>query len=346
MIGLFFAIGLVLLSSAICSGTEAALFSVPLVKARQMAQNKRPAALNLLAIRENMNRPIATIVILNNVANIVGSIVVGNLATSALGSKWLGLVSGILTFLVIIFSEIIPKTLGENYADTIALRVARPVLLLSRLLTPLVWCVEKMTAPFSRNDNRFTTDEAEIKLLAKIGHKEGAIERDESEMIQRVFKLNDKSAAELMTPRVTMTYLKADATLAEMNAEIINSQHSRIVVISDTPDDALGMALKDELLAALVNGEREKTIRHYTHEVRFVPESAKADRLLDLFQESRQHLAVVLDEYGGVSGVVTLEDVLEILTGEIVDETDTAVNMQEVAKQRRARMGIPQETDE
>lgn len=343
MSGLFIAIGVVLLSSAICSGTEAALFSIPLLKARQMAQTRQPAALTLLAIRENMNRPIATIVILNNVANIVGSIVVGNLATAALGNRWLGVVSGTLTFLVIIFSEIIPKTIGENYADAIALRVAHPVLLLSRLLTPLVWCVEKLTAPFSKADNRFTTDEAEIKLLAKIGQKEGVIERDESEMIQRVFKLNDKSAADLMTPRVTMTYLKADATLAEMKSQIIDSQHSRIVVIEKSPDEVRGIALKDELLAAMVQGQSDHAIADYTHEARFVPEFAKADRLLKLFQENRQHLAVVLDEYGGVSGVVTLEDTLEVLTGEIVDETDTAVDMQEVAKQRRAKMPISQQ---
>ncbi len=342
---LFLAIGVVLLSSAICSGTEAALFSVPLIKARQLAQGKRPAALTLLTIRENMNRPIATIVILNNVANIVGSIVVGNLASSVLGSRWLGPVSGILTFLVIIFSEIIPKTLGENYAERISLRVARPVLLLSRLLTPLVWCVEKITAPFSSTDTRFSTNEAELKLLAKIGHNEGVIEKDESEMIQRVFKLNDKSAVELMSPRVTMTSLKADATLAEMKAAIIDSQHSRIVVIQETPDDVRGIVLKDELLSAMVKGESDKPIADYTHEARFVPENAKADRLLDVFRQSRQHLAVVLDEYGGVSGVVTLEDVLEVLTGEIVDETDTAVDLQEVAKQRRARMTTPQEPE-
>ena len=345
MSGLLIAIVLVLLSSAICSGTEAALFSIPLTKARQLAQNKHPAALILLAIRENMNRPIATIVILNNIANIVGSMVVGNLAASALGSQWLGLVSGILTFLVIIFSEIIPKTLGENYAETIALHVARPVLLLSRLLSPLVWCIEKITAPFSNNNEGFTTDEAEIKLLAKIGHKEGAIEKDESEMIQRVFKLNDKSAVELMSPRVTMTSISADASLAVIKNDIINSQHSRIVVINETPDDVRGIALKDELLAAMVEDRFDTKIADYTHEARFVPENAKADRLLNIFRQSRQHLAIVLDEYGGVSGVVTLEDVLEVLTGEIVDETDTAIDLQEVAKQRRAKMALSQDME-
>lgn len=191
MIQLVLAIGIVLISSAICSGTEAALFSIPLIKVRQLAQSKQVSALALLAIRENMSRPIATIVILNNIANIVGSIMVGNIATSVLGSRWLGVVSGVLTFLVIIFSEIIPKTVGESHAERISLAVARPVRTLTRLLTPLIWCVEKIVTPFTHDGDSFTTDEAEIKLLAKIGHKEGVIEQDESDMIQRVFKLDN-----------------------------------------------------------------------------------------------------------------------------------------------------------
>ncbi len=335
MVGLLIAVGIVLIASAICSGTEAALFSIPLIKVRQLAGSNHPSAQTLLGIRENMSRPIATIVILNNIANIVGSIVVGHVATSVLGNQWLGIVSGILTFTVIIFSEIIPKTVGENHAEKLSLMVAHPVAALTRLLTPLIWCVEKITAPFTPNGNPFTTNEAEIKLLAKIGHKEGVIEQDESEMIQRVFKLNDMTAADLMSPRVTMTYLKGQTRLIDAKDEIIRSQHSRIVVIQETRDDVLGIALKDELLAAMVQGHSESRIADFIHEARFVPETAKADQLLKVFQGTRQHLAVVIDEYCGVSGVVTLEDVLEVLTGEIVDETDTVVDLQQLAKQRR-----------
>ncbi len=144
MLVLLIAIGVVLLSSAICSGSEAALFSVPIVKVRRMVQSNRPGAQALLSIREQMNRPIATIVILNNIANIVGTMVVGYLAANVLGRQWLGLVSGILTFLVILFSEIIPKTVGERYSEQISVVIARPVAGLTRILTPLYGALKKL----------------------------------------------------------------------------------------------------------------------------------------------------------------------------------------------------------
>ncbi len=335
MLKLVIAIGIVLLSSAICSGSEAALFSVRLVKVRRMAQSKRPEALALLSIRERMNRPIATIVILNNIANIVGTIVVGFIAREVLGSQWLGLVSGILTFLVILFSEIIPKTLGDRYSDQIALVIARPVAGLTRILTPLIWCIEKITNPLTAGGNSFTTDEAEIKLLAKMGQEAGTIEDDEFEMIRKIFNLNDMTAADLMTPRVVMTYLKGDLTLAEAKEDILASQHSRIIVIGETQDQVIGVALKNELLAAIIQGKLNQSISIFSHEVHFVLGRKRANQLLSIFQQARQHLAVVVDEYGGVSGVVTLEDVLEVLTGELVDETDTVVDLQEFARKRR-----------
>ena len=335
MLTLVIAIGIVLLSSAICSGSEAALFSVRLVKVRRLAQSKRPNALALLSIREQMNRPIATIVILNNIANIVGTIVVGYLATAVLGSQWLGLVSGMLTFLVILFSEIIPKTLGERYSDQIALVIARPVAGLTRILTPLIWCIEKITNPLTAGGNSFTTDEAEIQLLAKMGQEAGTIEDDEFEMIRKIFNLNDMMAADLMTPRVVMTYLKGDLTLAEAKEDILNSPHSRIIVIGETPDEVIGVALKTELLAGIIQGKLDQSISNFAYTVQFVLGRKRADQLLSIFQQARQHLAVVVDEYGGVSGVVTLEDVLEVLTGQLVDETDTIDDLQEFARKRK-----------
>ena len=334
MLTLIIAIGIVLLSSAICSGSEAALFSVPIVKVRRLAQSNRPSALALLSIREQMNRPIATIVILNNIANIVGTSVVVFVARDVLGSQWLGLVSGVLTFLVILFSEIIPKTVGERYSDQIALVIAQPVSGLTRILTPLIWCIEKITNPLTAGGNRFTTDEAEIKLLAKMGQEAGTIEDDEFEMIRKIFNLNDMTAADLMTPRVVMTYLKGDLTLADAKEDILNSPHSRIIAVGETLDEVTGVALKTELLAGIIQGKLDQSISSFAYTVHFVLGRKRADQLLSIFQQTRQHLAVVVDEYGGVSGVVTLEDVLEVLTGPLVDETDTVVDLQEFARKQ------------
>lgn len=321
-----------------CSGVETALLSISTIRVRQLASSNNPSALALLTIKERISRPIATIVILNNIFNIVGSIVIGSLATNVLGDAWLGIFSGVLTFLIIVFGEIVPKTVGERYAEQIALIGALPVKGLTFLLKPLVWIVEKATLPFTKGKRRPTTNEAEIKLLANIGYQEGIIEDDEAEMIQRVFRLNDLTAADVMTPRTIITYLPGDRTLAESKRDIIASQHTRIIVIGESIDQVLGFALKQKLLVAMVEGDNEQKIASLTRKVKFVPETIRADKLLKNFLEAREHLAVVVDEYGNVAGVITLEDVLEVLTGEIVDETDRIIDLQEIARKKRERM--------
>ncbi|MBW4556952.1 MAG: hemolysin family protein [Trichormus sp. ATA11-4-KO1] len=338
MLQLVIIVFVVILGSAFCSGTETALFSVSPLRVRQLAQSHNPSAVALLAIRENMNRPIATIVILNNIFNIVGSILTGNIATQVLGDIWLGIFSGILTFLIIIFGEIIPKTIGERYAEPIALLAALPVTGLSIIFTPLVWIIENVTTPFVKGKKRPTTNEAEIKLLANIGQQEGIIESDEAEMIQRVFRLNDVTASDLMTPRIMLTYIWGNLTLAEAKKDIIASQHTRIIVIDESIDQVIGFALKQNLLTAMVEGKNNEKIANLARKVHFVPEIIRADKLLKNFIEAREHLAVVVDEYGDVAGVVTLEDVLEVITGEIVDETDRSVDLQEIARKKREKM--------
>ncbi|MGB3509355.1 MAG: hemolysin family protein [Microcoleaceae cyanobacterium] len=337
MLKLFIVVLIILIGSAFCSATETALLSVSPIKVQQLAQSKKPAALALWGIRKKINRPIATVVIINNIFNIVGSILIGNIAASVLGNTWLGVFSAILTFLVIVFGEIIPKTLGERYAIKYALSIALPVQGLTFIFTPIVWLMEKITSPFTKGKKLPTTNEAEIMFLTRIGYQEGVIEGDEAEMIRRVFRLNDKIAANIMTPRIATTYLWANSTLAEVKEEIIASQHSRIVVIEDSIDDVVGVALKYELLQGMIEGKEHQKIADVMREVRFIPDTLKVDQLLKEFQKYRQHLMVVLDEYGGTSGVVTLEDVLEELTGEIVDETDRSVDLQIVARMRGKR---------
>lgn len=338
MLVLIIVVTVVLVGSAFCSGTEAALLSISPIKVRQLAQSKKPAALALASIKLHINRPIATIVILNNIFNIVGSIMIGSLTSKVLGDAWLGLFSGVLTFLIIIFGEIVPKTLGQRYAEPVSLFMAIPTRFVTVIFTPVVWLVEHVTAPLVKGNKLPTTNEAEIKFLTNIGFQEGVIEDDEAEMIQRVFQLNDLNASDLMSPRIIVTYLKGDQTLNECQKEIIKSQHTRILVINETIDEVTGLVLKDELLTAMIEGNGDRQINTLKRPVHFVPETNRADKLLKVFQENREHLAVVLDEYGGVAGVVTLEDVLEVLTGEIVDETDRNVDLQEIARKKRLRL--------
>jgi len=338
MLAIILIVILILLGSAFSSASEAALLSVSPVRVRQLAQSKKPAALALAGIRHRINRPIATIVLLNNIFNIVGSIMIGSLVAKTLGASWLGVFSGVLTLLIIVFGEILPKVLGQRYAETICLLVAIPVRFLTFIFIPLIWLVERVTLPFTHGHNIPTTNEAEIKFLTNIGYQEGVIEDDEAEMIQRVFQLNDLNASDLMTPRIIITYLKGDQTLNECQQDIIKSQHTRILVIDDSVDNVTGLVLKDQLLTAMIQGDCDRLIGDLIRPVQFVPETNRADKLLKVFQETREHLAVVLDEYGGVAGVVTLEDVLEVLTGEIVDETDRNVDLQEIARKKRYRL--------
>jgi len=326
------AVGAVILASAVCSGSEAAIFSVPLTRARELADRRGRSGQALLAIRQQMGRPIATIVVLNNVANIVGSIVVGAMAVRVLGQAWIGAFSAALTFLIIVGSEIIPKTLGERYAVPIGLTIARPLRLLTFVMTPLVWSIERITRPITRGAEP-STSESEIRLLAHVGHSEGVIEPEEARLVQRVFELNDKLARDLMTPRTVLTYLEGNRPLAQAEDDIIAAPHSRILIVGEDTDDILGVALKTQLLAALVR-KSSAHLADLAQEVQFVPEVMRGDDLLRLFRATRQHLAVVVDEYGGIAGVVSLEDVLEALVGPIADETDRWVNLRAVARRK------------
>ncbi|MFT6794681.1 MAG: CBS domain containing-hemolysin-like protein [Rubritalea sp.] len=329
---------LVILISALCSGTEAALFSVPIMKVRQMADEqcdvtkRKLGTKSLLIIREKMSRPISMIVILNNIANIGGTTIVTLLAKEIYSSLLVGVISGSLTFMVIIFAEIIPKTIGEKHNLKISLFMAKPVLFLTKILTPLIWLVELLTRPFTGKDRLvLSTDEREIRYMAQLGEEEGVIEADELEMLHGVFQLNDMDARALMTPRISLTCIDGDVSIKSVIDEVIGTQHSRIVVIGESRDDVVCVVLKSSLLIAMIKGQGEDKVRLHGYEPVEVLHEMKADSILPIFQKSRQHLAIVRDEFGGVDGVITLEDIIEELTGEIVDETDMDEDMREAA---------------
>ncbi|MDX2212483.1 MAG: hypothetical protein SFY66_04260 [Oculatellaceae cyanobacterium bins.114] len=166
------------------------------------------------------------------------------------------------------------------------------------IFTPLVVGLEKVTAPFVGGQRRPITNEIEIQLLARLGHQEGVIEEDEFEMIQQVFRLNDVTARDMMTPRVAITYLYGKATLVEAKADIVFSQHSRMIVVEESLDEVLGIALRSELLIGLIQEHEGQTVASLTRPAHFIPESLRTGKLLKTFQAAREHLAVVVDEYG------------------------------------------------
>jgi CBS domain containing-hemolysin-like protein len=315
---LVLAVLILLTLSALASGAEVALFAVPYSQVLTAHEEGRRGSHALKRVKEQMARPIMAIVVWNNVSNIVGAIGAG-----VFGDKWLGVFSAVLTMMVILFAEITPKTLGERYAERIALLVAPPVLVLSRLMTPLLWCIEQFVRPFVKDGATLSTSEEEIQALTRLGRQTGVIEADESELIQRVFRLNDVTAGDILTPTPQLDALDCELNLAEAREQVLKVTHTRLPIYKpDNPGEIIGVVNVRDLLAELAQGRDTQLVTELASEPSFVPETMVGDDLLRHFQATKQHLAVVVNGMGTVLGVVTLEDVIEELVGEIIDETD------------------------
>lgn len=318
------AVALVVMAlSAIASGTEAALFSVSYPRARTLLAAKKPGARALVRVKEDMTRAIGTIVIVNNIANIVGSALVGALAADVFSSALLGVFFAGFTLAVIVFSELIPKTLAEHYADRIAPFMAPIVLVVMGVFRPVLWLINVLVRPFHAPDAIKTkVSEDEIKMMALLGREAGAIEQDESKLIRRAFRLNDITADDMMTPAALVETIPGDVAIGDQRRRILDLRHSRVPVTGDAPHIILGMAMTRDLIAAAARDEFQATPADFIQEALRVRNDVAADDLLPLFQRKEQHLAVVEDAEGRMVGVVTLEDVLEELVGEITDEKD------------------------
>ncbi len=323
-----------LLGSALFSALEAALFSVPINKVKILEEQKKEGSSVLLRIKNDMRPTITVLVLFTNIFNIAGSIFVGVIAANVLDSTKIGIFSALLTFMVIVFSEILPKSLGDAYAEKISLRTAKPLFYLTKIFSPFIWLI--LTATNSLPKKKKSISEEEIRSLSNIGYLEGVIEKDEKEMIQRVFLLNDLKAKDIMTPRTIMTSFQADKKLKDLEENIYSLSHSRIPIYRRNMDDIIGISHQRDLLIACSKGEKNRKISEFaSNEAIFVSEETKIDNLIPIFREQRCHLAVVVDQFGGTSGVVTLEDVLEQIIGEVVDETDKTVNLRKKALKKK-----------
>ncbi len=323
----------VLLGAGTVAMVESALFSISLTRVKVLVEKKRRGAVSLLEVKENMRRPITVLVTFNNAINIIGSGIIGTMAAAVFGQFWVAPFSAFLTLLIIVCGEIIPKSLGELYAERISLLSARPLILLSKILLPLVMFIEWITKRLTKHEAVVTEDE--IRMLSTLGHAAGTIEEDEKEMIQRIFRLNDLAARDIMTPRTIVAALNIEKTLGEEEDTICRLPHSRVPLFDNSLDSIVGVAFSRELLLALARGERERKIGEFRRETLFVKETVKTDKLLTMFQAHKHHLAIVVDEFGGTAGIVTLEDALEQLVGEIVDEKDRDVDTRVRARETR-----------
>jgi len=337
---------LILIISFIASSMEAALFTVSPVQIELMSDARKRWAQRLKENKARIQESIIAIVILNNLSNIAGSILVGAIAVDVFGDLWVGVFSGVLTFIIILLGEVVPKTVGERHAPGYARATAPLVAFLRVFFKPIIMLINVLIRPFSGSASTETRlSEDAITVLARLSHRHGTIRQIEDQIIRKVFQLDDIMARDIMTPRTVMFALRADDTLDEAAEQLYKASISRIPLYDEDLDDIVGVAHIRDLLAALARGKGKRTLRSYADEASFVPDTAKADALLLHFQRNREHLSIVVDEHGGTAGVITLEDVLEQLVGEIVDEHDLDVDLRVKARmleeQRRRHRPTP-----
>jgi CBS domain containing-hemolysin-like protein len=311
----------VLLGSALCSGVEAALLTVSPIRVHELAAREHPipGARRLAQLRKRLGRTLSALVIANNGFNIFGSLMLGGYAAWVfeqrnISGAALPVFSVGLTVLVILLGEILPKALGSRLALPVALASAPLLHWLGLALRPLVLLLERML-PAITAEAELSTNEEEIRLLARLGSQKGEIEADEAAMIGKVFQLNDLTARDLMTPRVAAPTLDGSLSIEAQRAQLMSNNDPWWVVLGDQVDKVLGVASREQVLTALLENRGLLTPVDLCEPVEYVPEMIRADRLLTGFRRDSGGVRVVVDEFGGFVGVIGAESVLAVLAG-------------------------------
>ncbi|MBP89436.1 MAG: hypothetical protein CMJ64_22450 [Planctomycetaceae bacterium] len=309
--------------SGLMAMVDAAVLSVTRAEVEEMVQRKKPGAIALRAIVERLPRAVVIIVLLTNTINILGPILAGKKAVEIYGSTVIGIVTAILTFGTIIFSEIIPKSIGAFYAPIIS-RVAAPIILaLIYALYPVVVALAWISRLFQSGERPIGT-EIQIRSLVTLGRRAGYIENDEGQLIHRAFILNDKTAADVMTPLKDIVSVEVSATVRQAAERVFRNVYSRYPVFGKSLHDVEGIVMSRDILEALIDGRDNEQVATIIRPALTAEADMRSDALLMLFRDRHIHLAIVQDK-GKTIGLVTLEDILEELVGEIEDETDAEV---------------------
>jgi len=332
-------IGLTLGTSFSCSVLEAVLLSLtPAYIARTVSERPKVGE-TLRALKADIDRPLAAILSLNTIANTAGAVGVGAQAQFLWGSHVLAVASAALTLAVLIIAEIIPKTLGAVYWRKLAPVAAGVLPVMVVLLTPLVALSQVITRLVKSRKGKETVSREEIAALARLGEEQGVVDATELRTLNNLLRLGNLTVRDIMTPRTVVFSLPATTTVADAIERGPAMVFSRIPVWRENSDDVIGYILKDELLLRAARGELDRPIGELARDALIVPDFVSEPTLFERLLDKREHIAMVVDEYGGLAGVVTMEDVVETLLGlEIVDEVDAVYDMREMARaQWRAR---------
>lgn len=327
--------------SFFCSISEAVILSVRPSYIAALQHNNRKGAKCLKKLHDNLDRPLAAILTANTIAHTVGAAGVGAQAAAIFGSNYLGVASAILTLLILIVSEIIPKTLGANYWQSLAPMFAVLISGLTRLLFPFVWLSERLTRLLSSTGaSAYTFSRDEMAAMAEIGAREGMLEAREQRIVGNLLRLHQLSVRDIMTPRPVVFSVPEAMSVRDFFDNHGSTPFSRIPVFSGDHDNVTGYVLKIDLLIAQTKDQFNKTLSEFRRPFLVFPDTLMSSIIFDRLLHEKSHMALVVDEYGSVQGIVTLEDVVETLIGlEITDELDTTEDMQVLARKRwRERM--------
>lgn len=330
-----------MLISFLCSILESVLMSTPLsyitMKEEEDRQSgkKNSTATRFRNYKSDNAKPIAAILSLNTIANTIGAAGVGSQATQVFGSQWFGLVSAVTTILILVFSEIIPKTIGTNYWRALMPFATNTIRVLIFLMYPLVLLIQLLTRLITRRDQEAAVSREEVAALADVGEDEGVIDEDENKIIQNVIKLDNVKAFDVMTPRVVAAVASENMTLRDFYQEEECSHFSRIPVYSDDPEFITGYILRSDALEYLTEDKFNMTLGELRREIPYFNEEMSISDIWEQLLKRKVQIGLIIDEYGAFQGIITMEDIIETIFGlEIIDENDEVSDMQQYARER------------
>jgi len=345
MITLFLIVFLTLTISGICSLFEAILYSTRIgtLEVAKSKGDKKGIASQFLKMKKNISAPISAILILNTIANTAGATLAGMYAAKVFGGSNVLLFSIVLTLGILFFSEIIPKTIGAVHWRRFWFYIVRPLAFIKLILHPLVFITQKLSSFITTGQKHVTITEEEILAAAQMGAREGEISDQEHAIIDNLIHLENKTVREIMTPRTVIFSLDGNLTVPDALKLASAKGFTRVPIYEEDKENIIGYIRIHDLTAARNLEDPKLQLKKIARSISIIPEMINCFNLLTDFLRHRKHIGIVVDEYGGLAGVVTLEDLLETILGhEIVDEHDYAIDLQEVARKRRGRLKLDQ----
>lgn len=324
-----------LITSFLCSIMEAVLLSTPVSHLKSRLENGDKSAQSMLELKQDIDKPLSAILSLNTVAHTVGAAGVGAQATVVFGEAYFGLVSAVLTILILVFTEIIPKTIGANYSRELVGISSKIIKVMILITYPLVWISSILTRILSRDKSELTTSREEISALASIGTQEGIFVDRENKIIQNLIKLKGLRIKEVMTPRIVVVTAKEEMTLQDFlkNKEFLH--YSRIPIFHENRDNITGYVFRELVFEKLAEDQFDLKLKDIKREILTFSENKTLFDAWEEMLQKKEHISLVMDEYGGMDGIATLEDIIETLLGfEILDEKDQVEDMQQYAVKR------------